>query len=374
LTKPAPWRPFDEQSLGELPMSGRLWRNVSLVLAALVAATPVFAASTPQPQPPRIVAVGDLHGDFSVWRDIAIAAGIENAGGHWTGGRTILVQVGDVVDRAPDSLKIIRDLMRLQKEAPKQGGKVIALVGNHEAMNVTGDLRYTVPADFAAYATSDSAALRERLYQARKTEIEARYRAKDRAMTSAAIHDAWIAATPLGWVEQRLAWAADGEVGRWVDRNPAVALVNGNLFVHGGLSAEYSKLTLDDINRKVGDALRSVDRSPGSILTDPLGPLWYRGLITRDPKVTEIPAGGPARPPIEQELATVLTAYGAKRIVVGHTPNLKGIQILYGGKLVTIDTGNSRYFGGPPSYLEILGDKPIPHTVRRSGAAGGGGE
>jgi hypothetical protein len=124
----------------------------------------------------------------------------------------------------------------------------------------------------------------------------------------------------------------------------------------------------------VGDALRSVDRSPGSILTDPLGPLWYRGLITRDPKVTEIPAGGPARPPIEQELATVLTAYGAKRIVVGHTPNLKGIQILYGGKLVTIDTGNSRYFGGPPSYLEILGDKPIPHTVRRSGAAGGGGE
>ena len=356
-------------------MPGRLLRKVRLVIAALVAASPAFAdAPSQQPQPRRIVAVGDLHGDFSVWRDIAIAAGIENSVGHWTGGRTILVQVGDVVDREPDSLDIVRDVMRLQKEAPKQGGKVIALVGNHEAMNVIGDLRYTVPGDFAAYATPNSAALRERLYQAKKGEIEAKYRAKDPAMTSQAIHDAWIKATPLGWVEQRLAWAADGEIGRWVNRNPAVALVNGNLFVHGGLSAEYSKLPLADINRKVDDALRSVDRSPNSILTDPLGPLWYRGLISRDPKVTEIPASGPARPSIDQELAAVLNAYGAKRIVVGHTPNLKGIQILDGGKLVTIDTGNSRYYGGPPTYLEIIGDKVTAHTVKRSGTAAGGGE
>ncbi len=356
-------------------MAGRLLRKVRLAIAALVAAIPALAAAPPpQPQAPRIIAIGDLHGDFSVWRDLAVAAGIENSDGHWTGGRTVLVQVGDVVDREPDSLKIIHELMRLQKEAPKQGGKVLALVGNHEAMNMTGDLRYTVPADFAAYVTPNSSALRERLYQARKGEIEAKYRAKDKRMSSAAIHDAWIAATPLGWVEQRLAWAPDGEIGRWVDHNPAVALVGGTLFVHGGLSAEYSKLTIDEINRKVDDALRSIDRSPDSILTDGLGPLWYRGLISRDPKVTQLPTTGPARPSIDQELATVLTAYGAKRIVVGHTPNLKGIQILYGGKLVTIDTGNSRFYGGPPSYLEILGDKLVPHIVKRSPVTGGGGE
>ena len=52
--------------------------------------------------------------------------------------------------------------------------------------------------------------------------------------------------------------------------------------------------------------------------------------------MTEIPAGGAPRPSIEQELTTVLAAYGAKRIVVGHTPNLKGIQVLNSGKLVTI--------------------------------------
>jgi hypothetical protein len=354
-------------------MLARLWRVIRLGLAVPLAAT--LAAATPPPSlPPRIVAVGDLHGDFVTWRKIASAAGLVGSDGHWAGGRAILVQVGDMVDRGPDSLKIVRDLMRLQKEASKKGGKVIVLTGNHEAMNVTGDLRYTTPADFAEYATPDSSALRDRLYQVKKAEIEAKYRASDPSMTPAAIHDAWIKVTPLGWVEQRLAWAPDGEIGRWVIHNPAVAMVSGNLFVHGGLSAEYSKLPIAEINKQVTTALSSIDRSPQSIINSPLGPLWYRGLVTRDPKATEIPATGPPRPAIEQELTTVLSAYGARRIIVGHTPNLAGIQLLYGGRLVTIDTGNSSYYGGPPSYLEIVGDRLIPHVVARSGAAGGGGE
>ena len=353
-------------------MHRRLWRNVRLAFAAASAAIPAVAASPPQPD--RIVAIGDLHGDFSVWRDISGAAGLVDAAGHWAGGRTTLVQVGDVVDRGPETLKILRELMRLQKEAPKQGGRVVALVGNHEAMNMTGDLRYTVPADYAAFATPRSPAFREKLYATKKAEIEAKYRLDNPSMTSAAIHDAWVAATPLGWVEQRLAWAPNGEVGKWVSHNPAVADIAGNLFVHGGLSVEYSKRSVDQINSSVSSALASVDRSPNSILTDPLGPLWYRGLITRDPKVTEIPVGKTPRPAIEQELTTVLAAHGARRMIVGHTPNLKGIQLLYGGKLVTIDTGNSIYYGGTPSYLEILGDKLIPHKVPRSRETGGGGE
>ena len=244
-----------------------LLKQVRLIIAAALAATPAIAAP---PQPQRIVAVGDLHGDFSVWRDIASAAGLVDRRGHWTGGRTTLVQLGDMVDREPDSSKIVRDLIRLQKEAPKKGGRVIVLTGNHEAMNVIGDLRYTVAGDFAEFATSRSAELRERLYESKKADIEAQYRAKDPALTSEAIRDAWMKETPLGWVEQRLAWAPDGEIGRWVLHNPAVALVGGNLFVHGGLSAEYSKLPIDAINAQVAEALRSIDRSPSSIISSPL--------------------------------------------------------------------------------------------------------
>jgi len=353
-------------------MLGRLRRAVRFAALSMIAAC--AAATSPAPQPARIVAVGDLHGDFSVWRDIAGAAGLVDGAGHWTGGQTTLVQVGDVVDRGPDSLKIVHDLMRLQKEAAKQGGRVIALIGNHEAMNITGDLRYTTPAEFAAYSTPNSTAMRERLYEVKKSEIEAKYRSRDPKMTSAAIHDAWVRATPLGWVEQRLAWAPKGEIGAWVIRNPAVASVDGNLFVHGGISVEASKLPIDEINKRVTAALAKDDSSADSIINNPVGPLWYRGLISRDPKVTEIPAGGPPRPSIDQEITTVLAAYGAKRIIVGHTPNLKGIQILEGGRLVTIDTGNSSYYGGTPSYLEIVGDKLVPHAVKRSVAAGGGGE
>lgn len=353
-------------------MLRRLRQAARLAAVSLIAAMAV--AASPAPQPARIVAIGDLHGDFSVWRDIAGAAGLVDGAGHWTGGRTTLVQVGDVVDRGPNSLEIVRELMRLQKEAENQGGKVMALVGNHEAMNMIGDLRYTTPADFAAYSTANSAAMRERLYQVKKPEIEAKYRSREPKMTTTAIHDAWVAATPLGWVEQRLAWAPNGEIGKWVVRNPAVALIDGNLFVHGGLSVEAANLPLAEVNKRVAAALAKDDSSPDSIINNPLGPLWYRGLISRDPKVTEIPAGGPPRPPIDQEITTVLAAYGAKRIVVGHTPNLKGIQLLYGGKLVTIDTGNSSYYGGPPSYLEIVGDRLVPHVVKRSAPAGGGGE
>jgi hypothetical protein len=62
----------------------------------------------------------------------------------------------------------------------------------------------------------------------------------------------------------------------------------------------------------------------------------------------------------------VLAAYGAKRLVIGHTPSLAGIIISPDGRLARIDTGNSRYYGGPLTWLEIVGDQMIPHTTKRS--------
>src|SRR5690349_8432712 len=125
-------------------MFARLLRAALLTLALLAA--PSFAQ-----QPQRIVAVGDLHGDYSAWLDIARNAGLIDAGGRWTGGKTALVQLGDVTDRGPDSLKIIRSLQHLAKQASKSGGKVVVILGNHEAMNLFGDLRYTTPGEFAAF-------------------------------------------------------------------------------------------------------------------------------------------------------------------------------------------------------------------------------
>jgi len=341
----------------------RLLKCALLSLALLCAP----AAAAPA-QAQRIVAVGDLHGDYDAWNAVARAAGLIGPDGHWAGGKTTLVQLGDVADRGPDSLKIIRNLQQLQREAPKTGGRVVALLGNHEAMNVLGDLRYVTPQEFATFSDNRSVARRERVYMANRQKLEAAAHQIDPQLKPSQVRDQWLAETPLGWVEHRTAWGPSGEVGRWVATNPAVMKIGDSLFVHGGLSAEYAALGIDEVNRRVAAAMASADSSPASALSDPLGPLWYRGLVTRDPKVDPDGATAAAvkpRPPLDQEIASVLSATGAKRIVVGHTPSLKGIIVSNDGRLVRIDTGMSRYYGGPLTYLEILGDRLVPHTVPR---------
>jgi hypothetical protein len=284
--------------------------------------------------------------------------------GHWAGGATTLVQLGDVTDRGPDSLRIVRSLQQLQAEAPQSGGRVIVILGNHEAMNLLGDYRYTTPGEYAAFVDDRSVARRERLYMSLRKALEA---AEPNALPSQ-VRDRWLARTPLGWVEHRAAWGPSGELGRWAAHNPAIAKVGDTLFVHGGISAEYAKLSLDAVNRRVAAAMATGDDGPKSVLDDPLGPLWYRGLTGRDPAAEQIRSTGPPTPDlsVEQELDIVLSAYGAKHLVIGHTPRLEGILIQYDGRLARIDTGNSRYYGGPLSWLEILGDALIPHTVKRS--------
>jgi hypothetical protein len=342
----------------------RILRNAAMAIAALGS----IAAAPPKPAP-RIVAVGDLHGDYGAWQDIARGAALIDANGHWAAGKTILVQMGDITDREPDSLKIIRSLQQLAREAPRKGGKVYVILGNHEAMNLLGDNRYTTPGEYAAFADGQSAARRDRVFEANRTKIEAEYKGQTPAITPDQVRARWISEHPLGWVEHRLAWGPAGDLGKWATANPAILKLDGTLFVHGGISAEYARQPLESANARVAKAMAAADDGAASVLTDPLGPLWYRGLVTIDQDANAARAAvkppAPALTP-DQELGAVLAAYGAQRMVIAHTPSLKGIQITGNGRLARIDTGNSRYYGGPLTWLEIIGDRMIPHTVPRS--------
>lgn len=342
-------------------------RRLALLVVALLGLLPSALAGAAPPQ--RMIAVGDLHGDYSAWQDIARAAGVIDAKGHWAGGKTILVQLGDITDRGPDSLKIVRSLQQLQKEAKRKGGQTIVVLGNHEAMNLIGDNRYTTPGEYAAFANADSAALRDRLYAANRAKLEAAAKASNPAATPEQVRIAWMAEHPLGWVEHTIAWNPTGELGKWATSNPAIVKIDGTLFVHGGISVEYSRQALDMVNKRVATAMATGDDSDASILSDPLGPLWYRGLVTADSDAQAARAKvQPPLPPMtqEQELSTVLSAYGAQRMVIAHTPSLAGIQITNGGRLARIDTGITRSYGGPLTWLEIIGDRMMPHTVPRS--------
>ncbi len=342
----------------------------------LFAAALIPGATLAKPAPARIVAVGDLHGDYEAWTAIAGAAGLVDARGRWAGGSAVLVQMGDVADRGPDSLKIIRHLMKLQREAPGRGGKVIALVGNHEAMNMIGDLRYIHPGEYRAFVDRQSDARRDRVFEANRTAIEAAYRARDSKMAPAAIRDAWMKATPLGMVEHQVAWRPDGEIGKWVVGNPAVVRLGDTLFVHGGVSSAYASLSPEQINRRVADALKARDESLTSIISDPAGPLWYRGLISRAPgdETTVAPpvAGQPLPPAIDQEIDLVLEKFNVDRIVVGHTPSKTGIVSSNNGTLWRTDSAISRAYGGKLSYLEIVGDRTTAHEVPRPSSSSWG--
>jgi hypothetical protein len=141
--------------------------------------------------------------------------------------------------------------------------------------------------------------------------------------------------------------------------------------VHGGISPAFAGVPIDEINRQVAAALTAQSPAEQAILNDPLGPLWYRGLAdeaaapSTDEPAAPV-AAAPALPPVEAQLETLLSAYGAKRIVIGHTPIVSGIAVLYGGRLIRIDTGISAVYNGKLSYLEILDGTPTPHVVERS--------
>lgn len=327
---------------------------IGLLLTAGCASAETGAAQTP-----TIVAIGDLHGDYDAYRSLIAEAGVVDARGRWGGGKAIFVQMGDVPDRGPDSRKIISHLMKLEKQARRKGGAVVALIGNHEAMNIVGDLRYVHPGEYAAFATSRSKRLREDYFRRNAERLTEQYRARDPSLTDEGVRDAFYAEAPLGFLEHRAAWSPTGDIGAWVSAHDAVHIVGDTLFVHGGISSAYAATPVEEINARVRAALRGDgDRA---ILEDEAGPLWFRGLAE------ETPEG-------EAAVAAATSAYGVSRIVIAHTPNLEGVRSLYGGRVVLIDTGISAYYGGTRSFLRIEGGKVTAFNNGEPTILGGEGE
>ena len=125
-------------------------------------------------QPDRVVAIGDIHGAAGPLRALLVTTGLTDAMGHWSGGSATLVQTGDFTDRGT-GVKVVLDLlMRLESEASAAGGRVIVLLGNHEAMNLMGILRDVNPKLMAVFETPQSEALREDNYDAYVTFMGAR--------------------------------------------------------------------------------------------------------------------------------------------------------------------------------------------------------
>ena len=304
---------------------------------------------------PPIIAMGDMHGDYQAYRSLMLASALMNKEGNWTGGNKIFIQTGDIPDRGPDTRKIIDSLQKLERQAPSFGGKVIPLVGNHEAMNMVGNLRYVHSGEYAAFVDGDSEQKRDEAYAEIKHVFETNKRRKTPHLSSSDLRKIWNKANPLGKVEHQEAWAPDGYIGSWVAGNKVVVKVQGLLFAHGGLSKEYTKFTLEEINAAGHKALREQDWGKTSILRYNLGPLWYRGNVRGRKEKGSISRS--------DEISKVLEIYNATHIIIGHTRNEDGIRVSANGRVIQIDTGASAHYGGKPSYLRIEDGDIYAHTL-----------
>lgn len=112
------------------------------------------------PEVETIIAMGDIHGDYDLCVKLFEIAGLIDKNQNWIGGKTHVVQVGDQIDRCrpfdgvachqdnvtmndeASDIKILKFFTKLDKQARKVGGKVISLLGNHELLNVVGEMGY----------------------------------------------------------------------------------------------------------------------------------------------------------------------------------------------------------------------------------------
>ena len=167
----------------------------------------------------RIIAVGDLHGDYDNYLTVLKSAGLVDKKGKWSGGKTHLVQTGDIPDRGPDTQKIIEHITKLAKQAKRKGGRVHSLIGNHEAMNMYGDLRYVNAGEYEAFVNRNSKSLRDRYFAAYMESLEAQDPEKFATLPDN-FREEWNIQFPLGWVEHRMAWDLswnpEAEYGQWV--------------------------------------------------------------------------------------------------------------------------------------------------------------
>jgi hypothetical protein len=331
----------------------------------------------------RVVAFADVHGAFDELVALLRAQGIIDGELRWRGADTHLVSLGDLVDRGANSRRVLDLLMRLEGEARAAGGAVHVVLGNHEVMNVAGDLRYVSAGEYAAFAGPEDDALRESAWARRL----AREPGADRAPFEAR--------HPAGWFAHRQAFSPDGRYGAWLLSRPFVLVVNDTAFAHGGLPPRVAALGLDDVNhvlhRELADYLRAWQEL-GAALPDPdaaefparpqaLAAAGYAESSTRLRELTEASVfttegptwfRGQALCPAFTEdanLGAALARLGAARVVVGHsvTPTRR-VTSRFDGRVILLDTGMlESAYQGRPSALVIEGGRLLAASADRPG-------
>ncbi|TWD84618.1 calcineurin-like phosphoesterase family protein [Kribbella amoyensis] len=216
--------------------------------------------------PGRTFALSDVHGHLDRLEAVLARAGLVNGPGSWTGGDATLWFLGDYVDRGPDGLAVVDRVRALQAEAAAAGGRVGALLGNHEVQLLAayhfGDLPVPALAPYPDWLSGWQA------FGGRPADLN-------------------------GLREEHLRWLSD---------LPAVA-VDGDLLLLHSDTDHYLELgaTVSAVNTRTAELLASTQVDDWVTLCEVLG------------------SRGAFRDPTARRLDRVLAAYGARRLVHGHS-------------------------------------------------------
>src|SRR5690606_27331007 len=227
------------------------------------AAEPAEAPSEPPPPsvsvptrptrfPPaaHVVGIGDVHGDLDATRRALRLAGAIDETDRWIGGDLVVVQTGDQLDRGDDEQAILDLLERLAEEAEAAGGALHVLIGNHEIMNVLGDLRYVTPGGFQDF--EDVPDLR--------------------------LDDPTLADVPPRARARAAAFRPGGPYARLLARRNTVVIVGDTVFAHGGVHPAHAR-RLDAINEGVRAWMAGAHARPEEIVQEMMSPdsvVWTR--------------------------------------------------------------------------------------------------
>ena len=245
--------------------------------------------------------VGDVHGRYDQMSNLLLKANIIDAELNWIAGQSHIVFLGDVFDRGDDVTKVLWFIYELEKKAALAGGKVHLVLGNHEIMTMTKDLRYV----------------------SRKE--------RNIAVAHGLTYDA-------------LFHPINSYLGTWLRSKVSVLKIGKIVFAHGGI-LDLGPISLEEFNNKAYYYMKDpmyldvMKQSPDSTKYDlnswsemryffynSEGPYWYRGYVNYDT--------------LAPQLNAMLNKHESKIHVVAHT-TLETITEKYDGKLLTTDLNDA---------------------------------
>jgi Calcineurin-like phosphoesterase/HipA-like kinase len=345
--------------------------RMTLVLCLLLVSNLSLAASRYDIDAPgRVVAFGDVHGAYEDWTALLLELGVVDGNLDWAGGNTHLVSLGDLIDRGPGSRQVVELLIKLSGQARSAGGAVHMVLGNHEVMVMTGDLRYVSQEEFAAFAADETQADRDQLF--------ADYRKLNPGGDDASVRAAFDQDYPPGFVGLRKAYAPNGKLGSWLLQQPFVIKVNDKVYMHGGIASLASQDDLDKLNNKLQTELRTFIKSMEALRSAGVMPLhvgYHDRLTFLNARVEEFSAANPRKRadwfeavqqvfeaqeafvfsedspnwyrgtamchPLAESYNTerFLKRVGARQLVMGHTPTRGDVEQRMDGLAIRLDTG-----------------------------------